>query len=132
MQRIETAAIFEPWGNSTVAENYDRYLDPVDDLPPTTVITHWEPRDGGQLFVRGTTIDNGRIKFVTVNGQEATSLRDGFAEWQILLTPTSASGIVELLAQATDAAGNIEPRPHRVVLEPPPTEASLAPGTTTN
>ena len=51
-----------------------------------------------------------------VNGHKLMLLRDGFAKWQILLTPTSASGIVELLAQATDAAGNIEPRPHRVVL----------------
>ncbi len=35
---------------------FPKLLDPVDDLPPATVITQVAKREGGQLLVRGTTI----------------------------------------------------------------------------
>jgi hypothetical protein len=120
MTRIDTAAIFEPWGSSSVEENYDRYLDTThDDLPPTTVITHLQPLNGSRLSVRGTTADNGRIKKVTVNGQPAKSVREGFAEWQVVLEAISNAETVELSASAEDTAGNVEPRPHRLSIAVP-------------
>jgi len=84
-------------------------LKPVDDLPPTTVITHIERKLSKQI-VRGTAADNGEIVKVTVNGQPATSLRGNFAEWQIELPDNDKP--LESLAE--DAAGNKELRPHKV------------------
>lgn len=87
---------------------------PVDDLPPTTVITH-VVKDGAKWVVRGTTADNGDVKGVTVNGQAARSLRPNFAEWEAVLDGSVAGG--RLQAHAQDAAGNVEKRPHLVVLK---------------
>ena len=60
---------------SRVAEVQDvpfpKLLDPVDDLPPTTVITHVRRRLATSCMVRGTTADNGTVKRVLVNGKEA-------------------------------------------------------------
>ena len=89
---------------------FPQLLDPVDDLPPTTVITGIR-RDGDRVIVTGTTADNGTVKRVLVNGHEAKSLRDNFAEWEIALEGIP-SGELKLEAHAEDAAGNIEPRPH--------------------
>ncbi|HYT92664.1 MAG TPA: G8 domain-containing protein [Gemmataceae bacterium] len=101
---------------SRVAEVKDvafpKLLDPVDDLPPTTVITHVRRTAAGRLAVRGTTADNGTVKRVLVNGQEARALTDNFAEWEIELQV--AAGAVSLRAHAEDAAGNVEKRPHVV------------------
>jgi hypothetical protein len=81
-------------------------LDPIDDLPPTTVITHVR-RAGNDVIVRGTTADNGPVRRVLVNGTEARALADNFAEWEIKLT-----GAGSIRAHAEDAAGNVESRPH--------------------
>jgi hypothetical protein len=106
--------IFEPWGNSTLAENYDRYLDDkFDDLPPTTVITECRPAGSDRIRVRRTTADNGRVKRVTVNGLEAKATRANFAEWELELKHAGTSPF-DVVAGAEDAAGNVEPRPHRV------------------
>ncbi len=88
--------------------DYPQPLHPLDDLPPITVITHVSATDGS-LRVRGTTSDNGTVKRVLVNGQEARSLRADFAEWEALL-PAAAT----LSAHAEDAAGNVEQQPHVV------------------
>src|SRR5262249_55110769 len=45
-------------------------LEPVDDLPPATVITATRA-EGGKLVVRGTSSDNGEVKRVLVNGTPA-------------------------------------------------------------
>jgi hypothetical protein len=87
---------------------FPKLLDPVDDLPPATVITHVR-KVGEKLVVRGTTSDNGIVNQVLVNGQPARALAANFAEWEAVLTDAA---VVELRAQATDAAGNVEPRPH--------------------
>jgi hypothetical protein len=89
-------------------------LDPVDDLPPTTVITHLRKLSGGKLEVRGTTADNGAVKRVRVNGQEATATAPNFAQWTITLEKPPTTGTVE--GYADDAAGNIEKRPHVVTM----------------
>src|SRR5262249_20634119 len=93
---------------------FPKLLDPVDDLPPTTVITHVR-KFGATLVVRGTTADNGTVAKVLVNGQPARALVANFAEWEAVLTPTSGA-TKEVRAQATDAAGNVEPRPHIVAV----------------
>ena len=102
---------------SRVAEvrdvSFPKLLDPVDDLPPTTVITH-VTRTEGKIVVRGFTADNGTVKRVMVNGKEAKATRDNFAEWEVTLE--APAGEVKLAAHAEDAAGNVEKMAHSVVL----------------
>jgi hypothetical protein len=92
---------------------FPKLLDPVDDLPPATVITHVR-REGAKVIVRGTTSDNGTVKRVLVNGQEARAISPNFAEWEVTLA--DAKGVTSVQAHAEDAAGNVEKRPHMVVL----------------
>jgi hypothetical protein len=92
------------------AEPFPRLLDPVDDLPPVTVITHVTHTNGSWL-VRGTTTDNGPLKRVLVNGRDVHLLRDNYAEWEIVLDENAAAD-GRLTAHAEDAAGNVEKRPH--------------------
>ena len=82
-----------------------------DDLAPQTIVTFVGPVVGGKRMIRGTSSDNGLVKAVTVNGQPAKSLRGDYSEWEITV-PAAA----QLTAQATDAAGNVEPRAHVVTL----------------
>jgi len=101
---------------SRVAEtahvDFPQLLDPIDDLPPATVITH-VARHGGQLKVVGTCSDGGIIKRVVVNGREAGALSPNFADWEITLAaPTEPSATIA--AHAEDSAGNVERLPHRV------------------
>jgi hypothetical protein len=88
-------------------------LDPIDDLPPTTVITHVRPLADGRVAVRGTTADNGTVKRVLVNGRETKALAPDFAEWEITLKQ-GLGGTVALEAHAEDEAGNVEKSPHVV------------------
>ena len=57
------------------------------------------------------TADGGGVKRVSVNGQEARSLRPNFAEWEVILADVKP-GERKLSAHAEDAAGNVEKRPH--------------------
>ena len=104
---------------SRVAEVQDiefpKLLDPVDDRPPATVITHASQAAPGKLLVRGTTADNGPVKRVLVNGRQAKETAPNFAEWEILLGGVK-TGETNLTAHAEDAAGNVEQRPHRRVI----------------
>jgi hypothetical protein len=77
---------------------FPKLLDPIDDLPPATVITH---------VIRKK--DNGKIAKVVVNGQIAQPLRPNFAEWH-----ATVDAAAEVAAYAEDSAGNIERTPHRV------------------
>ncbi len=103
---------------SRVAEVKDvpfpKLLDPVDDLPPATVITDVRRGEGGKVIVRGTTSDNGAVKAVVVNGKAARALRPDFGEWEAVLEGVPKEGKIE--ACARDAAGNVEKRPHVVVI----------------
>lgn len=83
----------------------------VDDLPPATVITSVTKKDG-KLVVRGSAIDNGSVKRVTVNGQDAKALAANFSEWELTLDETT-----ELKALAEDAAGNVEKTPMVVTVK---------------
>jgi hypothetical protein len=90
-------------------------LDPVDDLPPATMITSVR-RDGANLSVCGITQDNGDIAAITVNGHAAriVSLHAGVADWEISLA-IPADGRV--LATAADKSGNVEKTGHEVKLK---------------
>jgi hypothetical protein len=94
---------------------FPRPLDPVDDLPPATVITFVGQPDHGKLLVRGTASDNGTVTRVLVNGREARALAPNFAEWEITLDRVRP-GDLKLTAHAEDAAGNIERLPHELSL----------------
>lgn len=117
MEGIDTAEIFEPWGSSSVQENYFQFLDvEVDDLPPTTVVTHFERLNEKQLKLQGTTADNRRVKAVKINGEDAVPLRDNYAEWEIVIDATDSP--TEIIATAIDVAGNQEGRAHRALWTP--------------
>jgi hypothetical protein len=114
----------EQYGMATVVAEvgnveFPTLLDPVDDLPPTTVITHVRTLAGGKIAVRGSTADNGTVKRVLVNGKEAEPVAPNFAEWEITLDGLPR-GAAQLSAHAEDAAGNVEKRPHLVVVEGSP------------
>jgi hypothetical protein len=89
-------------------------LDPVDDLPPTTVITHVTRVADGKVRVRGTTADNGTVKRVVVNGQLARPLAPNFAEWEATLE--GRTGALTVTAHAEDQAGNVEKAKHVVTV----------------
>jgi hypothetical protein len=97
-------------------------LEPVDDLPPATMITSVR-RDGGKLIVRGISHDNGDIVAVLLNGREATivSGQAGVVDWQVTL---NAPPDGRLVALAKDKAGNLEQTAHRLQIEALPTVAA--------
>lgn len=92
---------------------FPKVLDPIDDLPPATVITHVATRQDGKRIVRGTCSDNGEVKKVTVNGQEAKATAANFSEWEITLADAKGGKVA---ASALDAAGNQEKLTHEVVV----------------
>jgi hypothetical protein len=85
-------------------------LEPVDDLPPATVVTS-VTRRGGKLLIRGVSHDNGDITAVTVNDRPATILSSaaGVVDWEILLNHATGD---KLVARAEDSFGNVEQTPH--------------------
>jgi hypothetical protein len=102
---------------SRVAEvkdvEFPKLLDPIDDLPPATVVTY-VTRAGRKLTVRGTTSDNGQVAKIVVNGQQARALGQNFSEWEAVLMEAPAG---EVRAHGEDAAGNVEKRPHTIVVK---------------
>jgi len=86
-------------------------LDPVDDLPPATIITGVSRTATGSLLVRGTTTDNGVVRRVLVNGREAKATAENFIEWEISLGAPMPN-TMKLAAHAEDAAGNVEQLVH--------------------
>jgi hypothetical protein len=85
-------------------------LDPVDDLPPATVVTS-VVRIGDKLTVCGVAHDNGPITSVTVNDQAARIVSNvaGVVDWEVELEAPPA---VRLVARSEDASGNVEQTPH--------------------
>lgn len=98
---------FQPLGTQPKESDYPGKLQPVDDLPPQTIITHVLQQKDGSRLIRGTTADNGEVKSVLVNGSPANGTAANFAEWEIVLPAAST-----FTAAAQDKAGNTEPRPH--------------------
>jgi hypothetical protein len=107
---------------SRVAEVHDvafpRVLDPIDDLPPATVIAHVSKPKDGKVTVRGYTSDNGTVTKVLVNGHAARALAPNFAAWEVVVD-SGRPGELKLTAHAEDAAGNAEKLPHEVTVNIP-------------
>ena len=85
-------------------------LQPVDDIPPATVILSIQLRDG-KLLVSGISHDNGEIVSVTVNEQTAefVTQQSGVLDWQVTLDAPE-NGLI--IAKGKDAAGNVEQTAH--------------------
>jgi hypothetical protein len=98
--------------------DFPEVLHPVADLPPITVITHIARTEAGKLWVRGTTTTNGIVKKIVVNDKEAHALNPGSAEWEVVLDNVGADEM-KVSAHATDAAGNVEQRPHIRLVDKP-------------
>jgi hypothetical protein len=114
--RAEKPLTGKQYGMETVVAEvgdveFPKLLDPVDDLPPTTVITHVRRPAEGRLTVRGVTADNGAVKRVLVNGVEAKATAPSFTEWEVTLEKVPP-GEFRLEAYAEDAAGNVEKNRH--------------------
>lgn len=90
-------------------------LNPVDKLPPQTIITHFRKIADGKLWVRGTTADNGAVAKVVVNGQHAKATSANFAQWEVVLDEV-LRGTIEIFAHAEDQAGNVEQTRHSVIV----------------
>ena len=93
--------------------DFPTLLDPVDDLPPATMITSVQ-RVKSQLIVKGISQDDGDIASVIVNGRPAKiiSSHAGVADWEISLPLSEAKK--RLVARAVDHAGNAENTAHTV------------------
>ena len=107
-------------GGRPVEAAYPSPLKPVDDRPPVTVMTRVgiSPTVPGRVVIEGSTVDDGDVRSVRVNGQEARALASNFLEWQVDLDGTPA-GPLELSASANDLAGNVETTPHRAAIVVP-------------
>lgn len=90
---------------------FPKLLDPVDDLPPATIITSIGKTSSG-LLVRGVSHDDGEIQWIRVNDTNAkiVSNSHGVVDWEITIAMPS-DGVVA--AHASDAAGNVEQMVHR-------------------
>ena len=108
-------------GNESVAAevkniDFPRLLDPIDDIPPATIITAIH-KSGDRFMIRGISHDNGKIAAVRVNGKSATlnNVTEGVTDWEITL---NAPATGKFVAQGIDQAGNAEMTPHEVRFAP--------------
>ncbi len=87
-------------------------LEPIDDLPPATMIRSVR-KANGKLIVTGLSQDNEQVAAISVNGAMATilSAAAGVTEWRVEIE-APADGIIAALA--TDRAGNVEKNVHRL------------------
>ena len=120
MERITSSPIFypQPTRRDPRSREFFSFLDPVDDRPPITVITHVRPLSGGGIEIRGTTTDNGTTARVLVNGEEARATRANFAQWRVVLRAPAGEQELVLRAHAEDEAGNVEQMPHERIVRP--------------
>jgi hypothetical protein len=88
--------------------------DLVNDMPPCTVITY-VARKGTSAIVRGTTASAGDLKAVTVNSQAARIVNPKTGEWEAEFANVPP-GTWKVKATAEDSVGNVEKRPHSVVV----------------
>lgn len=94
---------------------WPKLLNPVDDLPPATIILSVR-RQGRTLLVKGVSHDDGVIRSVSVNGQGAKidRVQPGMVNWTVQL-PLPKDGRV--VAGAVDEAGNRETLAHVVFVK---------------
>jgi len=110
--------------NSRVSEvakvDFPKVLDPVDDLPPATIIV--SPANGatvqaenGTLVIRGATTDNNSTRRVVVNGVDAEDVDYNYHAWQVRLTGLKP-GPKTITAYGVDSAGNKEVTAHSITV----------------
>ncbi|WP_050027544.1 G8 domain-containing protein [Verrucomicrobium sp. BvORR034] len=112
MTDVVASGVFHPRASRYQKPGELEFIEPKDDLPPSTVITSCEPAPGGKLRVRGVTLDNGEVADVTINNVPARPLRTNYADWEAII-PAAPS----VTAKSSDAAGNEEKTPHEVRLK---------------
>lgn len=114
LDTIEVNPDFMPYKSTRPPESqFPKPLDPVDDYAPASVITRTLKQEDGRILVRGTASDNGVVKLVSVNGTAAKPVAKNFSEWEVVVPPSQDGALV---AQAEDADGNKEAKPHRIAL----------------
>jgi len=133
-QDIHVSTFFNNWGTGSSFGELLRYTDPVDTLPPATVITGVQWISNSAVKVTGTTADDGEVREVKVNGQPADLLPGSPVNWTAVLPATGEE--MEITAAASDLAGNQELTAHRLVskmgqpaeveVSPPPAVAEAA------
>ncbi|MDB6077222.1 MAG: hypothetical protein JWO82_969, partial [Akkermansiaceae bacterium] len=111
---IHVSTFFNGWGASADREAQLRYVEPVDDTPPVTLITGWQWLKDERVKIRGVAVDGGSVRQVKVNGEEATLIPGPVSDWSITLL--AKDGRLDFEAQAFDEAGNAElNRQHQVI-----------------
>ncbi|QJE98986.1 SUMF1/EgtB/PvdO family nonheme iron enzyme [Luteolibacter luteus] len=111
---IHVSEFFNNWGASATREDLLRYVEPVDDAAPVTMITGWEWLADGRVKVSGVTVDDGQVAEVLVNGEKASITQGPACDWShVLYAP---EGKIDLVAGASDQLGNEEKNPHHLSL----------------
>jgi|GEM_PF-344399 len=110
LTNIHVSSFLNNWGENASRANQLRYLDPVDDAPPLTVITGWQWLGPERVKVHGIAVDNEAVQSVLVNGKTAALKAGLVTEWEEELE--APGGKVEVVARAVDAKENREIRPH--------------------
>ncbi len=127
--QVNTAVFFpRASGDSNYDYSIKDYFDlePVDDLPPVTVVTHVQPLGSDMVRVRGFTSDNYEVKHVLVNNRPARATEENYQEWEIDLSAADLrEGRIEAFAE--DMAGNVETLVHRRAYTAPSTPPSPQP-----
>ncbi len=117
-------AFFAEVGERPNMKRFPDPLAPVDDQPPVSVVTRIDGPREGRLLVRGVSVNNGSIRSVRVNGQDARPLVNDYSQWQVEIDLQSSDArTTSVSAVAEDTAGNVEFNPHRTeiaVLQPVP------------
>jgi hypothetical protein len=110
---IGTAAVFFPRPGRAGKDDGLANLRPVDDLPPSTVITRVTELPSGGLQVRGVASDNRQVARVIVNGKDAGPIGDDISEWGVVL-PGTGRERTPITAHAVDTSGNAELTGHEI------------------
>ncbi len=137
MNKIISMGVFNPRPGRAKPGDRVTLLRPIDDLPPSTVITHvMRGESSDPIRVKGVAIDDYEIKRVVVNGREAKPLRptspSGRSSWAAVSTwpprskprrkmppATSRNGLTSFAFLAPSPAGR------RCYRRPPAVEAFL-------
>ncbi len=111
-------AFFAENGSKPNPDAFPEPLTPTDDQAPVTMITSSFVDKIGTITIRGTTVDDGSIESVLVNGRRARATAAGFLQWEATLERPEHPPLL-VSAHARDAAGNVESTPHRIAVSWP-------------
>lgn len=118
---IHTTAISFPTGGHGPSIHWEDgrpsypSTDPVDDLPPVTVVTRIIPDENGHVQLRGMTSDNEVVSQIHINDRSIRIDREGCSEWSARLR-LERRDQATIVVRADDDSGNVEPRPQTILL----------------